>query len=111
MEAASKKPANRKPFETGFPFKRPTAGMQGGVKGIYSDLEILVGIAIDPSGSIDCLTRSNGGRFVWSERTMNKTESATTEDKLLKFVLSMFALFLNLILDVKESLLQGTFFK
>ena len=85
--------------------------MRGGVKGTYSDLEILVDIAIDPSGSIDCLTRSNGGMFVWSERTINKMESATIENKRLKFVLSMFALFLNLMLDIEESLLQGTFFE
>ena len=72
MEAASKKPATRKKFEYSYPFKRPASGMRGGIKGVYSDLEMLVGIAIDTSKSTECLTRLDDGMFSWTERTKNK---------------------------------------
>ena len=55
MEAASKKPATTKKFKGSYPFKRPASGMRGGIKGVYSDLEMLVGMAIDTSKSTECL--------------------------------------------------------
>ena len=49
--------------------------------------------------------------FHRSGRTLNKIESLNMENKTFKLVLSMFTLFLNLMLDVTESLLQGTCFE
>ena len=53
--------------------------------------------------------RSNNGMCYWSKRATNKMESATIKEKRVKFVLCMIMLFLNLLLDTKESLLQGSF--
>ena len=107
MVAASKKPANGKEFEQSYPFTRPTSGMRGGVKGIFANLEILVGVAIATSQGTECLTGSDKGMFHRSGRTLNKIESLNIENKTFKLVLSMFTLFLNLMLDVTESLSQG----
>ena len=85
--------------------------MRGDAKGIFSNLEILVGVAIDPTGNNECLTRPHNDVFTWSERTMTKLESATAQDKHLKLVLSMFAFFLNLMLDSDNSLSQDSFFE
>ena len=63
MVKASKKPADGKVFEESYPFKRPPSGIQGGVEGVYADLEMLVGIAIDTSQSTKCLTRLDKGMF------------------------------------------------
>ena len=79
--------------------------------GVYSDLEMLVGIAIDTSKSTECLTRLDDGMFSWTKRTRNKMDDTTIKNKRFKLVLSMFMLFLNLVLDVTESLLQGSFFE
>ena len=38
LEAASKKPASGNAFENGHPFKRPSSGMRGDTKGVFSDL-------------------------------------------------------------------------
>ena len=111
MVKASKKPADGKVFEESYPFKRPPSGTQGGVEGVYADLKMLVGIAIDTSQSTECLTRLDKGMFYWSERTLNKIESANNDDKRFELVLSMFTLFLSLMLDVTESLSQGTCFE
>jgi hypothetical protein len=73
-------------------------------------LEMLVGIAIDPNGNYNCLTRLNGGMFYWNEQTLTKLDSVTVQEKQLKLVMSMIALFLNLMLDVGDSLSQGSFF-
>jgi len=85
--------------------------MREGIKGVHSNLEMLIGTAIDTSKSTECLTRSDDGVFCWTERTKNKMEDLTIENKRFKLVLSMFTLFLNLMLDVTESLLQGSFFR
>ena len=85
--------------------------MRGDAKGVFSDLKILVGVAIDPKGNNECLTSPDNGMFTWSERTMTKLESVTAQDKHLKLVLSMFALFLNLMLDSDSSLSHGSFFE
>ena len=85
--------------------------MRGDTKSVFSNLEILAGVEIDPKGNNECLTRPDNGMFTWSKRTMTKLESVTAQDKHLKLVLSMFALFLNLILDSDDSLSQGRFFE
>lgn len=111
MEAASKKPATGKKFEHSYLFKQPTSGMQGGIKGVHFDLKMLIGIAIDASKNTECLTRFDDGTFCWTARTKNKMEDLTIKNKRFKLVLSMFTLFLNLMLDVTESLSQGSFFE
>ena len=55
--------------------------------------------------------QSDKGMFHWSERTLDKIESENIRNKRFELVLSMFTLFLNLMLDVTESLLQGTCFE
>ena len=85
--------------------------MRGDAKGVFSDVEILVGVAIDPKGNNEFLTRPDNGMFSWGERTMTKLESVTAQDKYLKLVLSIFALFLNMMLDLNGSLSQGSFFE
>ena len=82
--------------------------MRGGIKQIFVDLEILVSVAIDTSQSTECLTRSDKKMFNWSERMLNKIESLNINNKRFKLVLSMFTLFLNLMLDNTESVVQGT---
>ena len=57
------------------------------------------------------MTRLNKGMFHWSERKLNKIKSVNNNDKRFELVLSMFTLFLNLMLDVTESLSQGTCFE
>ena len=110
-EGVTRQEADGKVFEESYPFKRPPSGIQGGVEGVYADLEMLVGVAIDTSQSTECLTRLNKGMFHWSKRTLNKIQSANNDDKRFELVLSMFTLFLKLMLDVTESLSQGTCFE
>ena len=57
--------------------------------------------------STECLTRSDKGIFNRIERTQSKIESLNIDNKRFKLVSSMFTLFLNLMLDVTESLSQG----
>ena len=66
----------------------------------FLDLEILIGIAIDPHRNNDCLTRLSCRRFHWSKRTLTKLDSVTVQEKQLKLVMSMIALFLNLMVDM-----------
>ena len=93
---------------TSYPFKPPVSGMQGDVKGVFSDLEVLVGVVLDPSQDNDVITRASNGMFCWSKRTKHRMESVTIENKQFKFVLSMLSLFLNLMMDIDESLSQGS---
>ena len=85
--------------------------MRGHAKGTFSDLEVLIVITIDPSSNNDCLTRPSNGLFYWSEGALNKIESSTTENKMMKLILSMLALFLNVMLDSEDGLSQGSFFE
>ena len=85
--------------------------MQGHAKGKFGDLDFIVGFAIDPNGNNDCLTQTDGGLFCWSEGTINKIGDVAAEDRRLKFVLCMFTLFLNLMMDIDDSLSQGSFFE
>ena len=85
--------------------------IRGHAKGTFSDLEVLVEITIDPSSNNDCLTRPGNGLFYWSKGALNKIESSTTENKMMKLILSMLDLFLSLMLDSKDGLSQGSFFE
>jgi hypothetical protein len=111
LEAASRNPTAGNRFAIGYPHKRPSKMMRGHAKGTFSDLEVLIGITIDPSSNNDCLTRPSNGLFYWSEGALNKIESSTTENKMMKLILSMLALFLNLMLDSEDGLSQGSFFE
>ena len=111
LKANSKRSNNGSMFGAGYPFKQPSTTMQGHAKGTFSDLEFIVAIAIDPNGSNDCLTRTNGGLFHWSEATTNKIGDGATEDKRLKLVLCMLTLFINLMLDLDDNLSHGSFFE
>ena len=84
--------------------------MRGDTKGTFSYLEMLVGIAIKPNCASDYLTRLSDGVLHCSERTIKKLDNTTSQDKRLALVLSMCALFLNLMLDLDDSLSQGNFF-
>ena len=85
--------------------------MWGKAKGAFCDLTLMVGIAINPSSNTECLTRTSGGLFHWSERTINKIESVSVEDKRMRLVVSMFSLFLNLMLDKDDNLSQACHFE
>ena len=76
--------------------------MRGDTKGTFSYLEMLVGIAIKPNCASDYLTRLSDGVLHCSERTIKKLDNTTSQDKRLT---------LNLMLDLDDSLLQGSFFK
>ena len=69
---------------------------------------MLVGVAIDPSASHDCLTRKGHGLFFWSDRTLKKLEESRGSDSLqrrqVRLVVSMLGLFLNLMLDSDENI-------
>ena len=115
LETAAKKSDNGSLFARGYPFNRPPAGMHGVTKGVFSDLQFFVGVAIDPNGNDECLTRRNNGLFTWIERTMIKLEGAegvtTLQEKQTKMVICMVTLLLNLMLDSDDSLSQGSFFE
>ena len=72
---------------------------------------MLIGIAINPTSNTECLTRLIKGAFHWSERTTNKLESVSIEDKRMRLVVSMFSLFLNLMLDVDDNLSESSHFE
>ena len=111
LEKASKKPDNGNDFENGHQFKLPDTEMWGEAKGAFCDLNLMVGVAINPSSNTECLTRTSRGMFHWSEWTINKTENVSVEDKQMRLVVSMFSLFLNLMLDMDDNLLEGCHFK
>ena len=85
--------------------------MWGEAKGAFCDLNLMVGIAINPSSNTECLARTSRGMFHSSERTINKIETVSVEDKQMRLVVSMFSLFLNLMLDVDYNLSQGCHFE
>ena len=109
MKAASQKFPGKSNFEKGYPFKPPVTGMKGKVKGVYSDLEVLAGIVVDPSKDNEVITRPSDGMFCWSKRTLHRMESVNIENKQFKLVLSMLSLFLSLMLDFDETLSQGSY--
>ena len=83
----------------------------GKAKGAFCDLTLMVGIAINPSSNTECLTRTSGVIIHWSKRTINKIESVSVEDKRMRLVVSMFSLFLNLMLDKDDNLSQACHFE
>ena len=83
LEANSKESAKGSKFTAGCSFELPSTTMRGHTKGKYANLETDVGVAINPSGNNDCLTRPNNGLFYWSEEeTSNKIRDAAMEEKL-----------------------------
>ena len=72
---------------------------------------MIVGVVIDPNCDSDCLTRLNDSVFHWSERTINTIDITSTQDTQLTLVLSMCVLFLNMMLDLEDNLLQGSSFE
>ena len=66
FEPATKNPANRNRFEKGYPCNRQLAGIGGNAKGVFSNLEILVGVKTDSKGNNKCLTRPDNSVFTWS---------------------------------------------
>ena len=111
LETAAKNPTARNRLANSYPFKRASTVVCGGAKGTCSDLEMLVGIAINPNCGSGCLMRLSDGVFHWSKRAINKLDNTNSQDKRLTLVLRMCALFLNLMLDLDNSLSQGSFFK
>ena len=95
-----------------FPFRR-RHDMQGEAKGAFSDLEMLVGVALDLRKPNDCLVREKGGLFFWSKRTMeclsNYNGSDTLQQRQMKLVMCMLTLFLNLMMDIDEEVSEGSF--
>ena len=67
LEAASRNPIAGNRFAMGYPHKRPSKMLRGHAKGTFSDLEVLIGITINPSSNNNCLTRRSNGMFYWSE--------------------------------------------
>ena len=83
--------------------------MQGYANGTFSDIEMLVGMAVGFNGESDCLTRLQDCVFHLSKQMTNTIESATVQDKLLRLISSIYSLFLNLMLDLDQRHLQGSF--
>ena len=104
MKAASKKFPGKSKLASSYPFKPPVTGMQGDVKGVFSDLEVLVSVVLDPSQDNDGITRASNGMFCWSKGTLHRMESVNIENKQFKLVLSMLSLF-----DFDETLSQGSY--
>ena len=109
MKAALKKFPGKSKFETGYLFKPPLLGMKGEVKGVYSDLEVLAGIVVDPIKDNKVITRPSNGMFCWSKQMLHLMECVTIKNKQFKFVLSMLSLFQDLMLNIDESLLLGSY--
>ena len=110
LKTTAKHPSAGNQLASGYLFKWPSTVVRGDAKGTFSDIEVLVGIAIDPNCDSDYLTRLSNAVFNWSKRTINKLDNTTSQDTRLALVLSMCALFLNLMLDLDDSLSQGSLF-
>ena len=93
--------------------KRPSRAEDGGWDGIFqSDLTMHTVVGIDPtSEDNDCMTRCDGGLFVWSDRTMTKLNessiSGTLQSKQLKYVCYMFELMYNLMMDRDDAIIDA----
>ena len=87
--------------------------MQGKAVESFDGLQKLVAFAIDPN-RIECLTREEGGLFVWSERTIKKLEETrgateTLDQRKVKLVICMLTLLINLLMDTEVNLAEGCF--
>lgn len=101
---ASKNPSTE--FSRIYPDTEPKHSAPGSWNGLYTDLSLCLGLAIDPSSSNDCLTRTNGtGLFIWSERTMKKLDEmkakqgTTLQAKQIRFILAMLRLTYELMMS------------
>jgi hypothetical protein len=71
-DAAQSKRASTE-FAKAYPDQMPLNPEKGGWMGKFEDLDMVVGTALNPSVvEDDCLTRIDGGLFVWSEVTLKK---------------------------------------
>ena len=98
-------------FCRSYPNQRRIRGMIGEAIGEYSDIDALVGVSLDPNANNDCLLREENGLFFWSERTLHCLEESKVtgelKQKKMKLVLSMIALFFNILFDRDENLSEG----
>ena len=101
LEATSKRPYAGKLISKWLPFKQPSVVVQGDAKSTFLDLEMVAGVAIDPTFDSDCLT----SLFCRSEQMINKIDVTTSQGKRLTLVLSICALFPNLMLGMNDNLL------
>lgn len=99
-------------FAKAYPFEKPILPEKGGWDGVFDkDLSMLIGIGFDPEGDNSCMTKTSGGLFVWSERTMTPLENSgvegTLESKQLRFVCYMFQLMYHLMMDINYAISDG----
>ena len=83
LKTAAKHPTAGNRLTNGYQFKRPSALVLGDAKGTFSDLEMLVGIEINPNCDSDCLTRLSDDVFHWSNQMINKLDTTNSQDKQL----------------------------
>ena len=94
-----------------YPFARlPSNSVQGDVKTSFVDLEMFVGVAIDPKADNECLVRRDNDLLYWSERTMMKLEESKGSDEQRQMEI-MFTLLHVLVLDTDEDLSEGSYFE
>jgi hypothetical protein len=109
---ASKTPSTE--FSCLYPATEPKHSAPGSWHGLFTDLSLLNGFSINPNAT-DCLTRTNGtGLFIWSERTIKKLEDtnmsgASLQDKQIQFVLCMFKLIYELMMNKRDCVHSGPF--
>ena len=101
----SKNPESANALSKWYPFKTPSLRTEGGFYGTFEDLELCIGIGFDPTKDNACLTREEGGLFVWSEATLNRLKESKAADDLETkkriLVCGMFELFFHLMLDAR----------
>ena len=75
-----------------YPFNKPSNAELGGWTGTHKNLELCIGLGIKRDGNNSCLTRKEGGAFVWTDRTLIKLGGISQDDTLgkqIRFVLQM----------------------
>ena len=72
---------------------------------------MFVGIGLDPDGNHECLSRSEGGLFVWSEATLNKLGEDDLQTKQIKFVCCMMQFMYDLALKNEKVELRDVPFR
>ena len=79
LDSAAKTPTAGNQLANGYPLKMSSMVARGDVKGAFSDLEMLVGIAIDPNYDSDCLTILSDCVFHWSKQMINKLDNTNSQ--------------------------------
>lgn len=84
----------------------------GEAVGCFGDLDMIVGVGVNPTHDNDCLIRAVDGVFFWSERTMAKINEIKISDydlktKQIKFVTYMLSLFYELMLGLNSNASDG----